>query len=227
MTTFIGNKNIPGVLEFLINRLPAANRYFSLFYGSGGIENSVYTSEIDWLASEANIANHKFASGRSRIVANDYKVLLGEIVYAPDDFIFADPPYLHETRRNGRLYYGEHEWDEKDHDEFLRRIVLHPAKVMITHPPCQKYEGMLGVYKDQWQWEDFSYQGHQGKVNDRVWMNYDPKAVELHTYACLGSNFVERQAIKRQRKNIIRKFGKLDPHVRWALIDALRSEELI
>ncbi|NQY07270.1 MAG: hypothetical protein HRT68_14035 [Flavobacteriaceae bacterium] len=45
-------------------------------------------------------------------------------------------------------------------------------------------------------------------------MNYDPTQIELLSYDALGENFNQRQAIKRQRTNIIRKFSNMDPHVR-------------
>ena len=224
MTTFVGNKNIPGVLQFLINRLPVADRHFSFFFGSGGLETSVYTRAIKWICSEANPDNHHYAMGtNASIVANDYRSLLEDFVLTAGDFVFADPPYLIETRRNGRLYYGKYEWSDPDHIFFLEYMKASPAMVMITHPICAMYENAL----TGWYREPITYRGHQGQVEDCVWRNYDHRTKELLNYGALGEGFVERQAIKRQRGNIVRKFEKLDPHVRWALIDALRSAELI
>lgn len=224
MEKLVGNKNIPGVLEFLVNRLPKSERYFSLFFGSGGLETSVYTAEIPWICSEANIKNHAYAKDTyASIIAMDYKDLLENTTLTSNDFVFADPPYLIETRRNGRLYYGAQEWSDPDHLFFLEYMKACKAMVMITHPICAMYENAL----EGWHKEPFDYRGHQGMVNDCLWRNYDHKAMQLHNYGALGEGFVERQAIKRQRKNIVRKFEKLDPHIRWALIDALKEAKLI
>lgn len=64
MGKYVGNKNIPGVIEFLANRVPKSDRYFSLFMGSAGIENSVYTAAATFICSEKNRELWKYKNYR-------------------------------------------------------------------------------------------------------------------------------------------------------------------
>jgi hypothetical protein len=67
----------------------------------------------------------------------------------------------------------------------------------------------------------------QGWFTDSVYMNYESDKMELLNYNCLGSDFVDRQRIKRQRKNIVNKFKNLDPLILKAIIKDLKNECLV
>lgn len=219
--SYVGNKNFPGVIEFLINRLPKSNRYFSLFLGSAGLELSVYTSSVNFICAEKNL---KLWTKKTKPILHYkcYQDLLEDNVFTSADFIFADPPYRFCSRRSGKKYY-EFEFSELDHIAFLNYMVSIKAKIMITHPKNKMYCNALRG----WYVEDFSYMTRGGWFHDALYTNYDTSSIILLNYKCLGSNFVERQAIKRQRKNIVEKFKRLPKHIRDALILNLKREKLL
>ena len=107
--SYPGNKGGQGIREFLINYIPIAERYFSLFYGQGGFENCKLTKGINWQCSEIFPELKLFSTLTAVIVESDYRDLISKNNFTKTDFIFADPPYLFEKRKNGRKYY-KHEF---------------------------------------------------------------------------------------------------------------------
>lgn len=213
---YIGNKNIPGVIELLVNNLPKSSRYFSLFFGSGGLENSVYTSGANWVCAEKDEKCMQYQSAQAVIEFKCYKVLLAAFVFNNSDFIFADPPYMFSSRRSEKSYY-KHEFNDTDHEHLLKKLVNLNCRVMLTHPKSELYMRYLA----EWTCVPFTYQSRQGLFEDCLWLNYDPAGLELINYNALGSNFVERQAIKRKRSNFVRKFKELSFHERASVIAEL------
>lgn len=209
MNNYVGNKGGQGIRENLINYIPCSHRYFSLFYGAGGLENCKYLNGTHWVCAEKNIDNKKYETKRAVIVYNDYKDLIEDFYFNASDFIFADPPYLLSTRINQRRYY-KYEFEIQDHIEFLNYVISLKARILITHPSCDLYSEKL---KD-WVKVPFSYMTRNGMYNDCIWMNYTPGSIELYNYDCLGNNFTERQQIKRRNNNLLNKIENLPFHER-------------
>ena len=63
-----------------------------------------------------------------------------------------------------------------------------------------------------------------GIAIERLWMNY-PEPAELHDLRYLGSNFRERERIKRKKARWQAKLAKLDPLARAAIMECLRVLE--
>ena len=223
MNKYIGNKDFSNVIHFLINRLPKSERYFSLFYGSGGLEKSIYTAAAHFICAEKNPECKKYeTSMTASIEYSDYKHLIEQNVFTRDDFVFADPPYIISTRKSGKAFY-KFEFDISQHIEFLNYMGSMKAKTMITHPECDLYNS----YLKGWFRVDLRYMTQGGWFTDSVYMNYNPEEIELLSYECLGKDFTDRQRIKRQRANIVNKFKNLDPQIRKGIANELRKEQLL
>jgi site-specific DNA-adenine methylase len=206
-----------------MNRLPKSKRYFSLFFGGGGLENSNYTADAFFVCAEKNPECKKFEIPSMAIIEfSDYKDLLEENVFIQEDFIFSDPPYMFSTRSSGKKYY-KYEFTTKNHIEFLNYMISLPCKIMITHPECDLYN----EYLKGWSKEELNYMTRNGWFKDTVWTNYNTADIELLNYDCLGTDFTDRQRIKRQRNNIVNKFKNLDNHVRLAIVKELKENNLI
>jgi len=223
MRSYVGNKNFSNVIHFLVNHLPLSNRYFSLFFGSGGLENSVYTASAKWICSEINPECKKYEKPPQSIIAFlDYKDLIESFVFTDSDLIFADPPYLLSSIRSGKNYYP-FRFTTHDHIEFLNYMISNNSKIIITHPECGLYSSFL----QEWFSFPFSYMTRGGMFHDCLYTNFSiGSRVELLSYDCLGHNFIDRQRIKRQRLNIVNKFKRLNPQIRFALLAALKKENL-
>lgn len=212
----MGNKGGQGIKEPLLNCVPIANRYFSLFYGQGGFENLPDFKNIKWSCSEKCQGLQSFSTMQASIVENDYKSLIDKNNCTSDDFVFADPPYMLSTRRSGKRYY-KHEFSTENHIEFLSYASGSPAMWLITHPPCALYNRLL----QSWLKIPMGYQTRNGYFEDCIWLNFNPKLVELVTYKYLGNNFIERQQIKRKRANLVKKFKALTFHEQQAILQEL------
>ena len=85
-----------------------------------------------------------------------------------DVFIYADPPYLLDTRK-GYLY--KREMANHEHEELLEVLLNHPGKVMISGYDSEMYN----VYLKDWRWESIKTlaEGATSRT-EKIWMNYPP-----------------------------------------------------
>lgn len=58
----------------------------------------------------------------------------------PDVFMYLDPPYLPETRKN---YLYKHEMSTSDHEELLKALLKHPGKILISSYENELYNDYL------------------------------------------------------------------------------------
>lgn len=83
-----------------------------------------------------------------------------------DVFIYLDPPYLHETRKN---YLYKHEMKDREHILLLEIIKNHPGKVLISGYENEMYNAIL---KD-WNKAQTETQAENGiKRTETLWFNY-------------------------------------------------------
>ena len=110
----------------------------------------------------------KWASGRlmNAQIENLPAVELLKRYNTPDVFIYADPPYLHGTRKN---YLYKHEMKDADHIELLNALMDHQGKVLLSGYDNDLYNDMLAGWKK----EQISTQAEGGiKRIETLWMNY-------------------------------------------------------
>lgn len=90
-----------------------------------------------------------------------------------DVFIYADPPYLHGTRKN---YLYRYEMEDKDHIELLKVLVEHPGKVLLSGYDNELYNDML----PGWRKTQKKTQAEAGiPRTETLWMNYEIGQQEL------------------------------------------------
>lgn len=84
-----------------------------------------------------------------------------------DVFIYCDPPYLPDTRKN---YLYDYEMNSNQHIELLHLLRNHPGKVMISGYENDLYDAML----NDWQKAVKETCAEHGlKRTEVLWMNYD------------------------------------------------------
>lgn len=85
----------------------------------------------------------------------------------PDVFIYADPPYLHGTRKN---YLYAHEMSDEGHEELLETLLNHPGKVLLSGYENEMYNKVLS----DWNKVQKETRAEKGlKRIETLWMNYD------------------------------------------------------
>lgn len=91
----------------------------------------------------------------------------------PDVFIYADPPYLHGTRKN---YLYKHEMSDSEHEELLKLLINHPGKVLLSGYDNDMYNDMLSRW-DKVE-KDTRAEGGQ-KRKETLWMNCGIKESQM------------------------------------------------
>lgn len=91
-----------------------------------------------------------------------------------DVLIYADPPYLLETRRSGKLYQDE--MSAAAHAEFLDIIRNSKAKIIVSGYDSEMYNAALKGWKKD---STLSQTTSTKKARETIWMNYDPPAEQI------------------------------------------------
>lgn len=85
----------------------------------------------------------------------------------PDVFLYVDPPYLLNTRKN---YLYTHEMSEQEHEELLTLLVRHPGRVLISGYESEMYNCLLRG----WRKETKRTLVENGTLRTEcIWMNYE------------------------------------------------------
>ncbi len=84
-----------------------------------------------------------------------------------DVFIYADPPYLHSTRKN---YLYKHEMTDEEHIELLELLIKHPGKVLLSGYDNDLYNSILQGWRKVK--KDTLAEGGV-KRTETLWMNYE------------------------------------------------------
>jgi DNA adenine methylase len=136
------------------------------------------------------------------------------------DLVYCDPPYMLETRKGRKLY--EHELSDVDHRRLLRCIRKLPGMVMISGYWSSLYARMLEDWNSI-QFEAMTRGGHT--ATEWLWFNFPPP-VELHDYRYLGSNFRERERIKRKKLRWTAQLKRLPTLEKQSLLSAIADPRI-
>ena len=87
----------------------------------------------------------------------------------PNVLIYADPPYILETR-HGRQY--RHEMSDQDHEELLETLLAHKGPAIISGYDSPLYNDRL---RDWHREEAVSYSQVSTRRTEVLWMNFEPE----------------------------------------------------
>lgn len=204
-STYPGGKGGAGVYQNIINLIPPHMTYIETHLGGGSIFKNKRPSplniliDVDAAVIDSWLENYEYHPGFNSIIDDmvpifintDANCWLKDQEFNSLDFIYVYPPYLLETRKGGKIY--DHEMIEQDHIELLTLLKEIPANIMISGYWSSLYNEML----PGWNTHNFQAQTRQGTATEWVWYNY-PTPTILHDYSFIGSNFRERERIKKK-----------------------------
>ena len=226
--TYNGGKAGNGTYQKIINHIPKCDVFVDAMVGNGGIFlnlnlpqitviNDIDTSVIDKY-NKVLIDKHNYEGHNKNIIVEniDYRSLIDKYddVRSKVCFYF-DPPYLMETRKSNKKLYT-FDWELKHHENFLLRAVTVKSNVIISHYPCDLYD----KYLNGWYMHDFQSMTRNGLRTERIYMNY-PKPYILQDYRYLGSDYRDRQRIKRKINRFISKLDGLPTEERTGILSAV------
>lgn len=220
--TYPGGKGADGTYQTLINQIPPHNVFISGFLGNCAVTRfkrlactnigvDLDTKVIDqWKAQGANkdidLFNMPFI---------DYWRLYGFHFNFQDCFVFLDPPYPMAARKSQDKLY-DFEMTDADHEQLLSSILAMGCKVMI----CTYDNPLYLKYLRGWRKMNYQSKTRHGVVTETIYMNYEPEG-RLHDYRYIGSDFTDRQRIKRKVQRHVDKLKRLPETERNAILQAL------
>lgn len=229
---YLGSKAASGAYQKIISMMPVHDTYVETHLGSGAImlrKPSAVRNigfDIDGITvREFYQANPEFTArlaGDLKISASDAVTELDQLAYADlgKVLIYADPPYLPETRSSKARYRNEYTHD--DHVRLLQCLRSIPAYVMLSGYPSALYDDLL----PDWRAIEFQVMTRGGVRTEKLWMNYDPSVVPLFSSAFAGDDYEDRRRIKRKAARWREKFRLLAPGERLAVLEALSEVDL-
>lgn len=233
--TYPGGKNGAGIYQRIINHMPPHETYIEAFLGSGavlrnkrparrniGIDRSREALNLCLdLADDLGRELHLLDGDALMLLPilmkkeNDH-LLLDE----PDTLIYADPPYLMETRKGGALY--DFEMDVAAHERLLNILADARCMVMISGYRSPLYDWQLRQFTRI----DYQANTRRGLVAESLWMNFKPP-VALHDYRHLGGNYRERERIRRKKARWAAKIARMDRQERLAIMEVLTANSAL
>lgn len=247
LTRYPGGKNGAGVWHRIINEIPPHRCYIEAFAGSAAVfrrklraEKSILIdADVDVCAALAvyalgatvtNQAPAVAAASRGavpivRVINADCRSILAELRETVDreTLVYADPPYLPETRTKKSIY--RHELDARDHVELLELLKSLRCMVMVSGYRSALYDDALSG----WRRVDYNAQTRGGVKVESLWLNF-PEPRELHDYRFLGGGFREREKWRRRMATLRGRLDRMPLLERRAmlseLVDVLGAEEV-
>jgi len=204
----------------LINQMPPHRIYIETHLGGGAVIRNKLpcVTNIGIDVDAAAIAKNSDLVPHVDLHTGDAVAVLKTCFVNEHTLIYADPPYLMETRKSGPLY--KYEYSHTQHVELLYYLRSLPCMVMISGYYSSLYIQIL----EGWRFITYQSMTRGGtSATEYLWMNY-PEPLELHDYRFLGANFRERERITRKIKRWRSRIAKMDVLERRSLLFALKEE---
>lgn len=204
----------------LINLMPEHQTFIETHLGGGAVMRNKLPAERNIGIDLDSGVIEKWRSEDGEIcelVNDDALNFLGTFPFQGDELVYADPPYVHSTRKRSRIY--QHEYTDDDHRELLLRLASLPCFVMISGYESELYSGLL----NGWRTVRFNAKTHSGVREECVWMNYEAPT-RLHDPRYVGSNYRERQTVARRRARLYNRIDQMEPTERSELIKWLSNK---
>jgi DNA adenine methylase len=216
---YFGSKGAAGVAQQIISRMPPHSIYAEVFLGGGAVlRRKVPALTSIGVDADARVIQAWRAAewpGLQLIHGDAIAWLEGPGLDLPADaLVYADPPYPHSCRQSRRRYRCE--LSEADHWRLLSALNDLPCSVMISSYNNPLYRSMLRG----WAHATFPGMTRGGVRQEHLWSRSTIAAAGVGTrYA--GSNFRERERIKRKAARWASMWRAMPPAERGAVLGAV------
>lgn len=222
---FVGGKGGNGVWQRIISEMPAHTGYVELFAGRGTIllakRPAAWSIAVDNDADTCADLRDRIAKAVGMngavVICGDARSYLAKLAgNGRETLVYADPPYLMATRSTQRAYYRQEFATETEHMQLLNLLRLLTCNVMLSGYESSLYSTML----QDWRQVKIPTSTRGGPAVECLWCNFPP-AAELHDCRFAGSNFRDRERIRRRIKRWTAKLTAMPALDRQALIAGL------
>jgi hypothetical protein len=220
---FFGRKGAEGVWKRIVSAMPFHQVYVEPFLGTGWVmlhKLPALTCSIG-VDVDADVPGFLLCS---EVVPNFLGVKRDALELIPalmpmaaDWLLYADPPYLMETRSYKRDYYRHEFSSVEQHQQLLNLLRQWPGPVMISGYASELYARVLS----SWACEEIPSVTHRGKrVLECLWKNFEQPS-RYHDTRFLGENFRDRERIKRKKGRWLTRLRTMSPLDRTAILAAI------
>lgn len=225
LQNYRGNKNIPGLFQWIINRIPPYKKMYEAFAGSAAITFKlnlpVPTVLNDCDPGVTDSLNCRILNSKlEHITIKNLPAvqLISSLQSAgTDTFVYCDPPYLLSTRGSNKKIY-KHEMTDRQHKKFLLAVHTVNFNCMISHYECPMYND----YLKSWTREKKKVRYRGKTVEECIYYNYS-KPTELMCYRFVGTDCWDRQRVTRKINRLTEKLLSLPVLERNAIINRVAA----
>jgi DNA adenine methylase len=214
MGAYFGSKATSGLCQAIIALMPPHDTYIESHLGGGAIMKrkppALRNIGID--LNERALERFQCEYPVERVLGCAHR-FLAEFAYQGRELVYCDPPYLHATRSSGRRYRFDYE--DRDHLELLELLKKLPCQVILSGYPSALYDEQLSG----WGSVELQVMNQAGVRTEKLWFNFRPDRVHWARYA--GRNHTHRQTIKRRAESWARRYARMPPAERLAVLSGL------
>lgn len=214
--------NYPGgkakTFQQIVNLMPEHEVYIEPFLGYGSVIRNKSRAKTEIVLDlDGRVLGDKFFVQNCITTLNQDAIpFLKNYPFEGHEVVYCDPPYLPSSRKRERVY--KFDLSEADHSAFLDVVSRINAKVIVSGYESDLYSERLKA----WNFYSFNAKAHDGIRKECLWFNFT-KPESLHDYSHLGSNFRERQTIKRRIERMKSRISELTPQERALLLSWLEE----
>jgi len=204
--------------QHIINVLPPHRVYIEAHLGGGAVLLRKKPSAVSFGIDRDPFVIRWWRDNHPELATyfnSDALDFLGAYPFHGDELVYCDPPYLPSTRRRIPAY--RFEYSELDHVRLLEGLRTVPCRVVLSGYPSDLYNEAL----QGWTSIKFSARTQTGVREEMLWFNF-PHPRLLHDARYLGTNFRERQTIKRRVARLRRRIERLSPTEQSVLFSSFR-----
>jgi DNA adenine methylase len=236
LVTYNGGKGGAGTYQAIINEMPAHARYFEPFLGGGKVMYHKLPalinsgSDIDGQVIAAwNAANPYVSEPQDGLEVRWFLNKIDALEMLPmirshydweDSVIYCDPPFPMAERRSTAAVYAN-ESDDRLHESLIEELLkFRRARIMLSTYDNPLYKAQLV----NWRTVNYSSTTRRGHRIETLYMNFDPPKL-LHDYRYLGTDYRDRERIRKRIRRETAKLAALPAHERIAIIQAINGIE--
>ncbi|EHD23627.1 MULTISPECIES: DNA adenine methylase [Brenneria] len=224
---YLGSKAASGAYQKIIANMPPHDVYVETHLGGGAVMLNKPPARMNVGVDIDPITVEEFCQfnpdfvdtldTRLRIINEDAVDFLQshDLEAMGRTLIYADPPYLLETRTGSARY--RHEYTVEDHRDLIAILRQVPCSVMISGYPSALYDELL----KGWRSVTFQVMTRGGARTEKLWMNYPESSAYSAKYA--GKDYIDRQRIKRKAERWAAKYRAMSSAERLAVMSELNK----
>lgn len=221
--SFLGSKAASGAYQAIIAAMPPHDMYIETHLGSGAImRNKPLAGRSIGIDIDSEVIARFGGMAGVELHTGDAVAFLQKFDYeaAGRVLVYSDPPYLHSTRTSRKRY--RFEYTDTDHKVLLlllRKLATSGVFVMLSGYPSSLYDDLL----PDWHTLEFQVMSRGGVRTEKLWLSFEVNSAHWSTFA--GSNFTDRQRIKRKAQRWAENYRMLPAGERLAVLAALLACE--